>query len=99
MKRNKKVPIFQEYQRLKQEYPNYLVFLKLGDFYETFASDAIIFSDECDVILFRRGEHEMAGFPCYKAEHYAQKLVARGYAVALAEPTNQLTLFSKSDNS
>ncbi len=83
-------PLRQQYLNIKKQYPDTIVFFRLGDFYETFDNDAAIVSQVCDVVLTSRPTSKeqripMAGVPYHSAEGYIAKLVQAGYKVAVAE--------------
>jgi len=86
-------PVYQQYRRLKQQYPDCILFFQLGDFYETFEEDARIVSQVCDVVLtsreFGKGHRlPLAGVPVRSAEPYISKLVEAGYKVAICQQTS-----------
>ncbi len=79
-----------QYLQLKQQYPDYVLFFRLGDFYEMFFEDAVRVSRELDLTLTSRDKGKenptpMCGVPHHAAQQYLSKLVARGYRVALCE--------------
>ncbi len=83
-------PIRRQYLELKRQYPNAILFFRLGDFYETFDEDAEIVSRELDIVLTSRNVAKgvrvpMAGIPYHAVEGYLAKLIAKGYHVAIAE--------------
>ena len=83
-------PMMQQYLRIKSEYPQDLVFYRMGDFYELFYDDAKQASDLLDISLTARGQSAgepipMAGIPYHAAEGYIAKIVSAGKAVAIAE--------------
>ena len=83
-------PMMQQYFEIKNQYKDYLLFYRLGDFYELFFEDAKTASRELELVLTGRdcGEEErapMCGVPFHSAEGYIGKLVARGYKVAICE--------------
>ncbi|MGI8588499.1 MAG: DNA mismatch repair protein MutS [Chloroflexia bacterium] len=87
-------PMYRQYKRIKKQYPDAIVFFRLGDFYETFEEDAAIVAQVCDVVLTRRNFAKteplpMAGVPYHSAEAYIAKLIAAGYKVAVAEQMQQ----------
>ncbi|HMA36869.1 MAG TPA: DNA mismatch repair protein MutS, partial [Chloroflexia bacterium] len=87
-------PMHRQYRRIKKQFPDAIVFFRLGDFYETFDEDAAIVAQVCDVVLtkrnFAKGENmPMAGVPYHSAEAYLAKLIAAGYKVAVAEQMEQ----------
>ena len=83
-------PMMEQYFEIKNQYKDYLVFYRLGDFYEMFFDDAIIASRELELTLTGRdcGESErapMCGVPFHSAEGYIGKLIEKGYRVAICE--------------
>lgn len=81
----KVTPSRQQYLDLKAQYPDCILFFRLGDFYETFDDDAHLCARELDLVLTKRHENPMAGVPYHSAESYIAQLVAKGYKVAVAE--------------
>ncbi|HEX5504825.1 MAG TPA: DNA mismatch repair protein MutS, partial [Thermomicrobiales bacterium] len=87
-------PIRQQYLAIKRQYPDVLLFFRLGDFYETFEEDAKIAARVLDITLtareMGRGQKlPLAGVPYHAAEGYIAKLVAAGYKVAICEQIGQ----------
>jgi DNA mismatch repair protein MutS len=83
-------PLRKQYLRVKQKYPEAIVFFRLGDFYETFDEDAKVASRELDVVLTSRemGKGQripMAGIPHHALGNYLAKLINRGHKVAICE--------------
>ena len=83
-------PMMDQYQQIKKENPDCLLFFRLGDFYEMFFEDAVTTSRELELTLTGRasgaGERApMCGVPYHAAEVYIQRLVQRGYKVAICE--------------
>jgi DNA mismatch repair protein MutS len=83
-------PLRKQYLRVKQRYPEAIVFFRLGDFYETFDEDAKVASRELDVVLTSRemGKGQrvpMAGIPHHALDSYLAKLINRGHKVAICE--------------
>ncbi|MGN1410477.1 MAG: DNA mismatch repair protein MutS [Eubacteriales bacterium] len=83
-------PMMQQYFEIKNQYPDYILFYRLGDFYEMFFEDAQIASSELDLTLTGRdcGEDErapMCGVPYHSCEPYIGKLIEKGYKVAICE--------------
>ena len=62
-----------------------LLLFRLGDFYEAFYDDAILLSEAADVTLTKRQGIPMSGVPAHAAEGYIEKLVEKGFLVAIAE--------------
>ncbi len=83
-------PSMAQWFRLKEQNPDALLFLRMGDFYELFFADAEAASAALDIALTRRGEHAgapipMCGVPVHAAEAYLSRLIRRGFRVAVAE--------------
>jgi len=80
----------QQYNAIKAKYPDALLLFRVGDFYETFGSDAVKASKILDIILTKRGagsesETELAGFPHHSLNTYLPKLVKAGARVAICD--------------
>ncbi len=87
-------PIRRQYLELKRQYPDAILFFRLGDFYEAFDEDAEVVARELDLILTSRpigkGQRApMAGIPYHAVEPYLARLVERGYRVAIAEQVGE----------
>ena len=83
-------PMMQQYLQLKAENPDCLLFFRLGDFYEMFFDDAKLVSRELELTLTGRdcGLEErapMCGVPHHAVDNYVQRLIAKGYKVAICE--------------
>ncbi len=83
-------PIRQQYLEIKRQYPQAILFFRLGDFYETFDRDAEITSRELDIVLTSRNVAKgnrvpMAGIPYHAVENYLSRLIEKGYHVAICE--------------
>jgi DNA mismatch repair protein MutS len=83
-------PIRQQYLRIKKQYPQAIVFFRLGDFYETFDDDARTTSKELDIVLTSRSMGKgnnipMAGIPYHAVDNYLARLINRGHKVAICE--------------
>lgn len=78
-------PMMQQYHDIKQQYPDALLFYRLGDFYELFNEDAIIASKELDITLTKRHDIPMCGVPWHAHENYLAKLIQNGHRVAICE--------------
>jgi len=83
-------PLRRQYLRVKQRYPEAIVFFRLGDFYETFDEDARVASRELDIVLTSREMGKghkvpMAGIPHHALDNYLAKLINRGHKVAICE--------------
>ena len=84
-KKGKITPSRQQYLDMKAQYPDAILFFRMGDFYEMFDSDAELTARELDLVLTSRQGYPMAGVPHHAAEGYIARLIAKGYKVALCE--------------
>lgn len=82
-------PMMAQYQEIKKQYPDCILFFRLGDFYEMFGPDAKEGSKILDIVLTRRGkgEHQMpmCGVPFHAADNYIAKFTRAGRKVAICE--------------
>ena len=83
-------PIRKQYLEIKRQYPNAILFFRLGDFYETFDQDAEIAARELDIVLTSRPVGKgvrvpLAGIPHHAVENYLARLIERGFHVAICE--------------
>lgn len=83
-------PVRRQYLKIKQRYPEAIVFFRLGDFYETFDEDAKITSRELEITLTSRemGKGQrvpLAGIPYHALDNYLAKLINKGHKVAICE--------------
>ncbi len=88
-------PMMQSYLATKEEYKDCILFYRLGDFYEMFFEDAVVASRELDLTLTGKdcGTDErapMCGVPHHAYEQYAQRLIEKGYKVAICEQTDKV---------
>jgi DNA mismatch repair protein MutS len=79
-----------QYLQIKKQYPDAIVFFRLGDFYETFDEDAKTVSQVCDIVLTSRPITKnqrvpLAGVPYHAADSYIARLINAGYKVAIVE--------------
>lgn len=89
-KKQKVTPVRKQYLDIKSQYPDAILFFRLGDFYETFDEDAELAARELDIVLTSRNVAKglrvpMAGIPHHAAENYVARLIERGYHVAICE--------------
>jgi DNA mismatch repair protein MutS len=87
-------PIRKQYLEIKRQYPNAIVFFRLGDFYETFDQDAEIAARELDIVLTSRPVGKgvrvpLAGIPHHAVENYLSRLIERGFHVAICEQVGE----------
>ncbi|GAL70501.1 DNA mismatch repair protein MutS [Jejuia pallidilutea] len=89
-KAKKETPLMKQYNAIKAKYPDALLLFRVGDFYETFGSDAVKAAGILGIILTKRGagsesETELAGFPHHSLNTYLPKLVKAGERVAICD--------------
>ncbi len=87
-------PVRRQYLSIKRQYPEIIVFFRMGDFYETFDNDAEIVASVLGITLTSRemgrgNRVPMAGIPYHAAEGYLARLLAAGHKVAIAEQTEK----------
>src|SRR5204862_997270 len=83
-------PMMAQYLEIKAAHAEYLLFYRMGDFYELFFDDAVKASEALDIALTKRGKHlgddiKMCGVPVHAAEQYLEKLIRKGFRVAVCE--------------
>ena len=83
-------PMMEQYERIKRQYPDAIVFFRLGDFYEMFGDDAVLASRLLDITLTSReagkaGRIPMCGVPYHAVDSYLAALVSQGYKVAVCD--------------
>lgn len=83
-------PMMAQYLETKKAYPDYLLFYRMGDFYEMFFDDAVAASKALDIALTKRGKLEgadvpMCGVPFHAYETYLSRLIKHGFKVAICE--------------
>ncbi len=83
-------PLMKQYNKIKSKYPDALLLFRVGDFYETFGSDAVRASNILGIVLTRRANGaaayiELAGFPHHSLDTYLPKLVKAGLRVAICD--------------
>ena len=83
-------PIMRLYQDLKAKHPDTILFMRIGDFYETFNADAELVARELDIVLTSRSKSgdtriPLAGVPYHAVDGYIAKLIGKGYKVAICD--------------
>lgn len=83
-------PLMQQHREIKQRYPDAILLFRVGDFYETFAEDAVVASGALGIVLTKRSNGaassvDLAGFPHHALDAYLHKLVKAGYRVAICD--------------
>ena len=96
-------PMMAQYLGIKAEHPDSLLFYRMGDFYEMFFDDAVRAAAALDIALTRRGKHEgadipMCGVPVHAAEAYLERLIRKGFKVAVCEQTEDPAAARKRGN-
>ena len=94
MAENEVTPIRRQYLEIKRQYPDTILFFRLGDFYETFDEDAETTSRELDIVLTSRNVAKgvripMAGIPYHAIENYLLRLIEKGFHVAICEQVGE----------
>ena len=91
MSAKKQTPLMRQYNQIKEEHPQTILLFRVGDFYETFGSDAELVSRELGITLTKRNnggdQTPLAGFPFHALDSYLPKLVNKGFKVAICEQT------------
>ena len=88
----KTTPMMAQYFAIKKQHPDYLLFYRMGDFYEMFFDDAVKASAALDITLTKRGKNNgkdipMCGVPFHSYEGYLARLIKQGFKVAICEQT------------
>ncbi len=91
-RRQDATPMMAQYMAIKEQYPDALLFYRMGDFYELFFEDAVAASAALDITLTKRGRHQgddipMCGVPVHSADGYLARLIKAGFKVAVCEQT------------
>lgn len=91
-KASEHTPMMQQFLKIKADYPDMLLFYRMGDFYELFFDDALQAAKLLDITLTQRGKSggkpiPMCGVPYHAADNYLAKLVKKGLSVAICEQT------------
>lgn len=92
MAKQKYTPMMQQYIKIKEDYADAIVFFRLGDFYEMFFDDAILASKVLEIALTARDAGEkvpMCGVPFHSVKPYIQKLISKGFKIALVEQVSE----------
>jgi DNA mismatch repair protein MutS len=85
-------PMMQQYLEIKEDYADAIVFFRLGDFYEMFFDDAILASKVLEIALTSRdagSKVPMCGIPHHAVKPYIQKLIEKGFKIAIAEQVTE----------
>jgi len=83
-------PSMAQFLEIKAANPDCILWYRMGDFYELFFDDAIVASQALGIVLTKRGKHlgqdiPMCGVPVHRADDYLQRLIRKGYRVAVCE--------------
>ncbi|MBP5505379.1 MAG: DNA mismatch repair protein MutS [Bacteroidales bacterium] len=97
---DKNTPLMQQYYDIKSQYPDCILFYRVGDFYETFADDAVVVSKVLGLVLTRKASGSgsytnLAGVPHHAIDIYLPKMVAAGYKVAICDQLEDPKLTKK----
>src|ERR1700749_4542630 len=93
-------PMMAQYLEIKAAHADYLLFYRMGDFYELFFEDAVQAAAALDIARTKRGKHldgdiPMCGVPVHGAEAYLEKLIRKGFRVAVCEQMEDPALAKK----
>ena len=96
-KNRKLSPVYAEYLKIKEKYPDCIVAYRLGDFYEILDNDAVTVAKELDLTLTSRDcgldtRVPMVGFPYHAADIYISKIIERGHKIAVCERLDEVKL-------
>lgn len=92
MDKQQYTPMMQQYLKIKEDYADALVFFRLGDFYEMFFDDAILASKILEIALTSRdagSKVPMCGVPYHSVKPYIQKLIEKGFKIAIVEQVTE----------
>jgi len=92
MDRQQYTPMMQQYLEIKEDYADAIVFFRLGDFYEMFFDDAILASKVLEIALTSRdagAKVPMCGVPHHAVKPYIQKLIEKGFKIAIVEQVTE----------
>ena len=97
---SKPTPMMAQFLDVKSQYQDFLLFYRMGDFYEMFFHDAEIVSGLLGIVLTKRGQLNgidipMCGVPVHAVDGYLQKLIQLGHRVAVCEQAETPELFKK----
>lgn len=85
MAKPSETPLMRQYNSIKAKYPDAILLFRVGDFYETFASDAVKTSEILGITLTKRAGEALAGIPYHALDNYLPRLVRAGQRVAICE--------------
>ncbi len=85
-------PMLVQYYDIKEKYKDYILFFRLGDFYEMFGEDAKLAARELELALTARAGTPMCGVPHHSSEGYVKRLIDKGFKVAICEQTTDPAL-------
>lgn len=90
MAKETETPLMKQHREIKKQYPDAILLLRVGDFYETYGEDAVVAAGILGITLTKRsnaiaGSLELAGFPYHAIDTYLPKLVRAGYRVAVVD--------------
>lgn len=78
-------PMMAQWHACKEKHPDAVLFFRMGDFYEAFYDDAALLAKELDLTLTKRHDIPMSGIPHHTVDGYIDKLIEKGFRVAIAE--------------
>lgn len=90
--KEKTTPMLEQYKQIREEYPNYILFFRLGDFYEMFYDDAKRVSEQLGLALTSRAGVPMCGVPHHSSTSYIKRLIGFGHRIAICEQVEDPSL-------
>ncbi|WP_185872100.1 DNA mismatch repair protein MutS [Blattabacterium cuenoti] len=84
-KKKEETPLIRQYNNIKTKYPDTILLFQVGDFYEIFGEDAIKCSKILNIVLTKRSNTHLAGFPYHSLNNYLPKLIHSGLRVAICD--------------
>ena len=90
IQKSSETPLMKQYNEIKSKHPDAILFFRVGDFYETFGSDAVTTSKTLGITLTKRAngaasEIALAGFPHHALDNYLPRMVKAGFRVAICD--------------
>ncbi|WP_185858407.1 DNA mismatch repair protein MutS [Blattabacterium cuenoti] len=84
-KKKEDTPLIKQYNNIKTKYLDTILLFQVGDFYETFGEDAVKCSKTLNIVLTKRSNIHLAGFPCHSLNTYLPRLIQSGFRIAICD--------------
>lgn len=96
-------PLYRHYTEIQNKYPDFIIALRLGDFYEVLGDNAVSLADSLNLTLTGRdcgleSRVPMVGFPYHRTDEYVTKAVKKGFNIALAESAEDVKTYYRTDD-